>query len=341
MVFAHTNLLLDKNLFDGFLIIGWSGVDFFFILSGFIIYYVNHKYDGISSKFQDYIGKRLARIYPIYWIYSILVVVLHMALLKAEVKNLISWLGLTALNITKSFTLYPTDIKNNIMPIIPAAWTLTYEMFFYIVFSIYILGSKRLFLISMILWAIAISIVNLFSFTFEISPFLSMLFDTHIFEFMFGCFIAQITLRNLQIKTRKNAIVLLVVGIVALFVSWINEALGLIWFDKLQFITFGIPYSIIIYSLISLEDGRIHSNLKRFLLYLGDASYSIYLTHFVVLVLFVHIASYLNFNGYIEFAIISIALVLIGCLSYSYIEFPLTKFIQKKMKLKKTHQQLH
>lgn len=33
VMLAHTNLIIDSNLFHGFFIQGWCGVDFFFILN--------------------------------------------------------------------------------------------------------------------------------------------------------------------------------------------------------------------------------------------------------------------------------------------------------------------
>ena len=47
---------------------GDSGVDFFFVLSGFIIFYV-HKSDlGRPTTLKSYIYKRITRIYPVYLI---------------------------------------------------------------------------------------------------------------------------------------------------------------------------------------------------------------------------------------------------------------------------------
>jgi len=38
VVMSHTNLMLNPILFDGIFLPGWSGVHFFFVLSGFIIF---------------------------------------------------------------------------------------------------------------------------------------------------------------------------------------------------------------------------------------------------------------------------------------------------------------
>src|SRR5436190_1288571 len=47
---------------------GHAGVEFFFVLSGFIIFYIHGKDLGVPSRFFSFIRKRFIRIYPIYWL---------------------------------------------------------------------------------------------------------------------------------------------------------------------------------------------------------------------------------------------------------------------------------
>ena len=47
---------------------GGSGVDVFFVLSGFIITYANREYIGKPKNINQFFKKRAIRIFPIYWI---------------------------------------------------------------------------------------------------------------------------------------------------------------------------------------------------------------------------------------------------------------------------------
>jgi exopolysaccharide production protein ExoZ len=64
------NQVAFLNLFQA----GWSGVDYFFVLSGFIMVYV-HRTARLTKKDQlkSFLVKRAVRIYPIYWIITLTV----------------------------------------------------------------------------------------------------------------------------------------------------------------------------------------------------------------------------------------------------------------------------
>jgi len=56
---------------NNFFQIGWSGVNFFFVLSGFIIFYVHYKDIGNKCKLSNFPLKRVIRLFPIYWVMRI------------------------------------------------------------------------------------------------------------------------------------------------------------------------------------------------------------------------------------------------------------------------------
>ena len=121
VLFGHSNVIQDPKLFSGFFIPGWCGVDFFFVLSGFIIYYINVRFVGKPSAFKQYISKRLLRVYPIYWLYTLMFLIIALAFYKYNGSYLIQWIGTNFIGITRSFTLYPTHVAIKQLPIIPVA----------------------------------------------------------------------------------------------------------------------------------------------------------------------------------------------------------------------------
>ena len=105
---------------------GDAGVDFFFVLSGFIIYYSTASNHGKLHLAGNYLKHRLARIYPIYWFVALLL--LPMGVIFGH------WPG--NINVIKDFMLRP----HGDMPFIPVAWTLIHEMFFYVSFLLFFIN---------------------------------------------------------------------------------------------------------------------------------------------------------------------------------------------------------
>ncbi|MCE6991697.1 acyltransferase [Dyadobacter sp. CY323] len=331
VVLAHTNLI-DKNLFSGFLIIGWNGVDFFFVLSGFIIYYVNYSYLGRPASYTTYLSKRLIRIFPIYWLYTFLVILVHLVKTKITGNPLVSWIDLDAAGIIKSFTLYPTRVADNEMPIIPVAWTLTFELLFYLLFGFAILTRKKVLLFIGALWLIGIAIVSFSVVEVADNTLLVTIFNPKNLEFMYGCLIAELALKRRTIGNRLLSQAVLIAGIILLMISWTNEALELRLLPKMDSLTFGVPYALIIYALVSMEISKIGGPFKKALVYLGDASYSVYLTHYIGITLLRNPLHKVFNNGYIEFFILVTSLTIFGCLCYKFVEKPLLDFINSKNK---------
>jgi exopolysaccharide production protein ExoZ len=105
---------------------GFLGVDFFFVLSGFIIYFV-HKADiGNPTKARSYLIKRTFRIYPAY------IAVLALFILSIPFQN--NKPVIDAMGFIKELGIL------NKPPLIGQAWTLQHELVFYAVFLVCILS---------------------------------------------------------------------------------------------------------------------------------------------------------------------------------------------------------
>lgn len=105
-----------------------SGVDVFFVVSGFVMVYVTSQRAVTPWAF---LRDRMIRIYPVYWLVTLLLVLLTLTGFKPvgvhawDVEDLVS-----------SLALWPSmRADGQPTPIVSVAWTLIYEMLFYFVFA--------------------------------------------------------------------------------------------------------------------------------------------------------------------------------------------------------------
>ena len=106
----------------GFFAFGYAGVDFFFVLSGFIIFFVHRADVGQPKSLPRYGWRRVTRVYPAYWL--MLAVVTAEALVKHDP-------SLTVSHFLYSLFLLPDGSD----PVLDVAWTLVFEILFYLVFA--------------------------------------------------------------------------------------------------------------------------------------------------------------------------------------------------------------
>ena len=70
VLLTHCGVIFQDQLGRPFLsnlfAFGGAGVDFFFVLSGFIIFYIHEKDINKPDRFKSFLLKRLSRVYPLY-----------------------------------------------------------------------------------------------------------------------------------------------------------------------------------------------------------------------------------------------------------------------------------
>ena len=122
-VAALSVLLYHAGLFN----IGYGGVDVFFVISGFIMGTI-----GVREAPNEFFGKRLIRIVPLYWAVTIAMCLL--SLLPGAFQQFTFDLP----RLVKSLLFIPhVDVPTGrVWPLLVPGWTLNYEMFFYAVFAI-------------------------------------------------------------------------------------------------------------------------------------------------------------------------------------------------------------
>jgi len=304
VVFFHIIGIAEKygrpvyffEVFDGW---GKCGVDIFFVLSGFV---VMHSYDGSKKSPGQFFLNRVVRVVPVYWVLIFFLFILNFAvpnLFRSFDVNDQKWLA--SLFFVSGYFGFP-------YPVINVGWTLEYEMTFYLLLAMS-------FFLKNVVWR----------YVFLLSSIAALVFFDALqlmaFEFLLGILCARIFKFDLILR---NWMPLFFLGSIFLCVSIFYRP------SMDRFYLYGIPAFLIVLGLINSPNLEL-----RALLFLGDASYSIYLIQFFAISFFYKVIQIksINLNGdLLSIAALSFS-VAFGCLFYVFVEKPITKFF-KKMSLR-------
>ncbi len=256
-----------NGLLPHFLYMGVTGVDLFFLISGFVMTHVAAEGARGPAASRRFLYNRAARIYPLYWTATLLLGVLYIGkfFLFAEptpFPNPVSTILLT---------------PSPFYPLLPVGWTLVHEMYFYVVFALFVFWRGANLVLFLAIWAAVIA-AGLFSGIFAANAWTKIIFNPLTLEFMAGAVIALAVRRGIT----RFAWPAIFAG-VAIFAM---EAL--VFSDRLypavmgQFALraalFSPPFALILYGAAALERTR-RGRAPAWLVRCGDASYSLYLIH--------------------------------------------------------------
>jgi peptidoglycan/LPS O-acetylase OafA/YrhL len=251
-----------RTVFGDFFSWGHSGVQFFFVLSGFIILSVHRKDLGRPETFKNYATKRFIRIYPVYWVVLVPLIALYFA-----VPSFGTGVETELPVIVGSIFLLGTE-----PPILTVAWTLFHEILFYAIFGVMILN-RGLGMITMGIWFIGCVLGP----TYVFAP-INLLF-------LFGMAAAWFAPR----PDKVPALTFCLLGASGFVAVGVSEWLG--WFepsDTPSTLLYGLTALLVVIGSVRLEqEDKIA--IPRAISFVGDASYSIYLVHYSVIVIGVKI----------------------------------------------------
>ena len=267
---------------------GHAGVEFFFVLSGFLMAWLYGHRLGRPEAVWPFLKKRFLRIYPVYWV--VLTALIPMYFLIPGVGE---GYETQPLSILTSYLLIPTPQD----PILQVAWTLRFEIFFYLMFSA-LMAWPRLMLPVFGLWAAGAAAHLFFRPGFPLYFF----FNPLILLFLFGAVAAGITRRGFP---RPGLVAALGV------LGFIGFMIGEVYFGfarNLCVMGYGLSATTAVAGLVRLEQaGRI--TVPRWLSYQGDMSYALYLVHFPVLSLGIKTVFAANLDLVFPQAVIALFLV--------------------------------
>jgi exopolysaccharide production protein ExoZ len=294
-----------------------GGVDLFFVISGFVMVHTTRD-DETPGWFAT---KRIARIVPLYWVATF--VVIGLVLVR-------EWLFPTTLvtpeSILASLFFVPhLDAAGHVYPILGVGWTLNYEMMFYALFAISLFLPRAFRLASILA---LITLVWVIAMIGGDSVFTRFYANPIIFEFAAGCSIAY-ALRAPAVIAFVRATPmwpLALAGFAALVIlpSFIGE-------DVATFFKYGIPAMFIVFAAAAQDLYRAPAATSM-VTRLGDASYSAYLLHPIVIAIVAQVVLLVAGDGPLAEGLILaatlVATAVISTLSMKYFEKPTAALVR-------------
>ncbi len=277
VVLFHNEYIVKKYFGDyalgRFFEAGHSGVEFFFVLSGYIIYRMHRDDIGRPQQAHAFYIKRAIRILPLYWL-----VMLPLGFLMLLVPSVGADRALTFWDFARDALLIPREGAI----VVSTAWTLHHEVIFYAMFGLMILN-MRLGIAAFVLWQVcclAALLGGLLPTDSQVP--INKFFGTHNFGFLFGMGIGMLSER---INLRNHE------GVINVAAAMAFAVLAWMGWSEFRVETFSRPapmilmylalYAVIMLWLLALPQ-RDRPLLDSLLGRLGAASYALYICHLAV-----------------------------------------------------------
>jgi exopolysaccharide production protein ExoZ len=318
VVVVHCNVQLE-DIFNikGALPFGWaSGVDIFFVISGFVMTVSSQSLISLPHGMSIFLKRRVERIVPLYWIATTLKIVL-VTISPGIAINAIgsSW------HIISSYLFLPTLNAAVPHPVLSAGWTLNYEMLFYLLFAIALgMGWPLLRVL-----VPALGVISAVAFIAHgRGPILLNSYDPIVLEFLGGVLLARAVLA----KKIPSVLVSSMMGVIGLTLLIMNQRGDQ---SLLRVFVWGLPALAVVTGAVGLEE-RFGRRIPRWLLDIGDASFAIYICHGFVLPLSGFLARRMRVGGAAEvFFVVFLGLVVattFGVAINRVVERPIMRYLR-------------
>lgn len=291
---------------------GGIGVPVFFVISGFIMVFTTRKIDfsqNISKQIITFYKRRIVRIIPLYYLLTFSWMILGG-------NFLIYFKGEQLSRLIHSILFLP---QKDVFPVLYLGWSLNYEMFFYLIFGLSLwFKHKRYYFIAafFILTYLAGSV-----FQFD-NGYMEMVTSPLNLYFVTGILFAL--LLEKRAVPKKWAAVLVTTGI-SIFILFLLDIIS-------------VKHNLLILPIVSLFvlsflllDYTFRFQGKRSLIFLGDISYSLYLSHPFVGIIFKKFKA----DGYLNlplFILQIIIIIVVAAFLYHFVEKKITEYLKQSLK---------
>lgn len=293
---------------------GAAGTDLFFAIGGFVLVYTTH---NRKDTFAAFLYRRFIRLAPLYWLFTLLM----LAVLLISPGHLLTTKGdFWHILFSLAFIPYPHPVLGFDRPFLFPGWVLNNFAFFYLLFGslLFLSTGRRVIVLSILLCSLVI-LKMLFGATSHLLDFYG---STVALDFVQGMFVGWLFLARSE---PPWVIAAALAGGASIFAAGVLESVSegaeraLFW---------GVADATLLFACVSVEK-RWGWPEWRFLSKLGDASYSVFVSHLFALALTtsilrgLHLFPVLGVSG-ARIVFLGAAWTL-GVIVYSAIESPLMR----------------
>jgi len=328
VVLMHATHLMRVPQFSGQVALGglfdfgYAGVDFFFVLSGFIITFVHHaELGGGAARCPGYLWKRFVRVFPIYWMVLAMTAGPSILARLATGRTPISELG--ADDLPGTLLLW---IGGGTPEYVGVAWSLQYEVLFYLSFCVLLLhlrGGLALYA----LWA-ALVVAQAFGQLPAALPW--KLGDPHCLQFLMGVATGLMARRATLPLVRGQWLLAAAAFVAAVLYERLGPQGPHAFGGR---VALGLASALVLATLVAMERRR-PVRVPALLVQLGAASYSLYLAHCllinIVLASMAKVGLYHALPEALIFSIAVLAAVTGGWLIGRCLELPVVAWLRRR-----------
>lgn len=363
---------LDQGIIRSVLVSGYMGVDFFFVISGFVLFLPAVTNRGSLGNLRSYGERRAARILPAYYLMLAAVIVLH-PLLVAPVD-----LPHTSVRGAISLLLHLAFLQHTVGAVLSlpmgfavnnAVWTLTLEALFYVLLPLLAGWYYRRPLVGLVtafalgrLWE-ALATSELFLFTvggklYDLRVSMVMQLPTYFGHFAAGMTAAWLFMR---LQARRSRLVpwlavpaqALALGVIILIMRSAGtrdlvrgghpytDGSGHWHFEHWTHTgRVGLAFAALILATALAPRWAQWPATNRLVRLVGDASYGIYLWHFPVIMFAfttLHFTAYTNQSFFRLLAVTLAGSLVLGWLSFVFVERPFIRWAQRRSRARRHH----
>lgn len=300
-----------------------ASVDIFFVISGFVMVYASTRLFARRDAVRLFAGRRLARIVPLYWVATTLVLLAGLAS-PAALSEPLGGVGL----IVSSYLFVPWERPDGFtQPVFRLGWTLNYELLFYSVFAAFVWLRRPV----AVAWvsAVMLALAAAGQILHPGNPQLRFWTDPIIVEFVAGMLLAVLLLAGVRLPVSVR-VGMGLAGVAMLFAEGTADG-------PWRLVTYGVPATLFLAAgaLGAPPASGRRSLTTRFAILLGDASYAIYLIHPFPMRSFAILWMKLGWTGMPGIVSYVVATVLFACAAAIWlhlrVEMPLTRRVRRRI----------